>query len=771
MALSLLLALLWGGSQAQAPGFSLQVQSVVMVQEGLCVHVPCTLSYPRIGWTEDTPALGSWFVVGTDTNKGRPVATNKQDQEQGGSGGRFQLTGDPRNRSCSLLIRDAQAEDSAQYFFRVERGSYVRYNFVESPLYLEVTALTQKPDVYVPETLEAGRRATLICVFNWAFEECPAPTFSWMGAAVTTPGPGRKSSYFSVLSLTPRPQDHGTHLTCRVDFSRKGVSTETTVQLNVTRESGGQGIRVCRQARRDVAGGGSRQVDVPKDLVISVSRAKASAPEPQGDSPHLEVQKGQFLQLVCASESQSPATLSWALEDRILSWSHPWTPGPLALVLTRVMPGDSGCYTCRAENGRGSQSRTLNLSVKCFNTEAGLTKALATAVRSHLQSLSLPRKSGQGWKVPKLQSPRDAPENLRVMALQANRTVLENLGNGTSLPALEGQSLRLLCVAHSNPPAQLSWALRGQTLSPSQPADPGILELPQIQTEHEGVLTCRAQNSLGSQHVSLLLSVVCPPRLLGPSCSWEGEALGCTCSARARPAPTLSWRLGEGLLEGNHSDASLTVTSSSEGPWANSSLSLRGPLGSGLRLSCEARNAHGEQSAAVLLLPGLRASWRPHPHPGRVEAEWGQGQGPVVGAGPGKVHVAPAAGNAEGNPNWKACRLGPGRRGVSKTWTEGVADKTPGMGAGTYKKGLLSKALGGGIFLGMGITTLLFLCLILVTKTLRKKQAQAGTLAHAGTPAHAGAPPQAGAPPKPKATRRSTILDYINVVPNPGPLS
>uniref|UniRef100_A0A8C9JS63 Ig-like domain-containing protein n=1 Tax=Panthera tigris altaica TaxID=74533 RepID=A0A8C9JS63_PANTA len=552
MALSLLLALLWGGSQAQAPGFSLQVQSVVTVQEGLCVHVPCTLSYPRIGWTEDTPALGSWFVVGTDTNKGRPVATNKQDQVHGGSGGRFQLTGDPQNRSCSLLIRDAQVEDSAQYFFRVERGSYVRYNFVESPFYLEVTALTQKPDVYVPETLEAGRRATLICVFNWAFEECPAPTFSWMGAAVTTPGPGRKSSYFSVLSLTPRPQDHGTHLTCRVDFSRKGVSAETTVRLNVTH--------------------------VPKDLVISVSRAKASAPEPQGNSPYLEVQKGQFLQLVCASESQSPATLSWALEDRILSWSHPWTPGPLALVLTQVMPGDSGCYTCRAENRRGSQSRTLNLSVQY------------------------------------------APENLRVMALQANRTVLENLGNGTSLPALEGQSLRLLCVAHSNPPAQLSWALRGQTLSPSQPADPGILELPQIQTEHEGVLTCRAQNSLGSH-----------------------------------------WRLGEGLLEGNHSDASSTVTSSSEGPWANSSLSLRGPLGSGLRLSCEARNAHGEQSAAVLLLPD--------------------------------------------------------------------------------KKGLLSKALGSGIFLGMG------------------------------TPAHAGTPAQAGAPPKPKATRRSTILDYINVVPNPGPLA
>uniref|UniRef100_A0A673VN33 Ig-like domain-containing protein n=1 Tax=Suricata suricatta TaxID=37032 RepID=A0A673VN33_SURSU len=515
MALSLLMAVLWGGSQAQSLGFSLRVQREVTVQEGLCVHVPCTLFYPPHGWTEDTPALGYWFLAGTDTTTGRPVATNKQDREvQARSQGRFQLTGDPRNYSCSLLIRDVRAEDKGQYIFRVERGGYVRYNFQESPLNLKVTALTQKPDVYVPETLDSGRQATLICVFNWAFEECPAPTFSWMGAAVTPQEPGPKSSYFSVLSLTPRPRDHGTQLTCRVDFSRKGVSAETTVQLNVTY--------------------------APKDLVISVSRARVSAPQPQGNSPYLEAQKGQFLQLLCAAESQPPATLSWALEDRILSWSHPWSPRPLALLLPGVRPGDSGRYTCRAENRLGSQNRTLNLSVQY------------------------------------------APENLRVMALEANRTVLENLGNYKSLPVLEGQSLRLLCVAHSNPPARLSWALGGQTLSPSQPADPSILELPQIQTEHEGVLTCQAQNSLGSQNISLYLSVV-------------------------------------------------------------------------------------------------------------------------------------------------------------------------------YKKELLSKAFYNGTFLGMGILTLLFLCLILVMKALRKKQTPTGT------------PAQAGTPPKPRPTRRSTILDYINVVPNPGP--
>ncbi|XP_038383931.1 sialic acid-binding Ig-like lectin 5 isoform X6 [Canis lupus familiaris] len=197
-----------------------------------------------------------------------------------------------------------------------------------------------------------------------------------------------------------------------------------------------------------------------------------------------------------------------------------------------------------------------------------------------------------------------APQNTAIRIFQGNRTVLETLQNTSSILILEGQALQLLCAADSNPPAELSWFRGSPALNATPIYRSPILDLPQVGTAEEGDFTCRAQNSLGSQHVSLHLSVAYPPRPLSPSCSWEGEALQCTCSSHARPAPTLRWRLGEGLLERNHSNASLTVTSSSEGPWANSSLSLRGPLGSGLRLSCEAWNAHGKQSAAVLLLPG-----------------------------------------------------------------------------------------------------------------------------------------------------------------------
>ncbi|XP_008586543.1 PREDICTED: sialic acid-binding Ig-like lectin 10 [Galeopterus variegatus] len=69
------------------------------------------------------------------------------------------------------------------------------------------------------------------------------------------------------------------------------------------------------------------------------------------------------------------------------------------------------------------------------------------------------------------------------------------------------------------------------------------------------------------------------------------------------------------------------------------------------------------------------------------------------------------------------------------------------------KKGSISTAFSKGVFLGTGITTLLSLCLILIiVNTLRKKWTQAETL-------------------RPRVSRSSTILDYINVIPNTGPLA
>ncbi|XDA83763.1 hypothetical protein R6Z07M_013607 [Ovis aries] len=123
-------------------------------------------------------------------------------------------------------------------------------------------ALTDAPDVHVQGTLASGRPTNLTCAVPWACERGTPPTFSWTRVALTSPHP--KSPHSSVLTLTPRPQDHGTNLTCRVTFPGAGVSTEATMKLNVS---------------------------FPKIL---------------GNATSLRVWEGQSLCLVCVSDSNPP---------------------------------------------------------------------------------------------------------------------------------------------------------------------------------------------------------------------------------------------------------------------------------------------------------------------------------------------------------------------------------------------------------------------------------------------------------------------------------
>ncbi|XP_019490192.1 PREDICTED: sialic acid-binding Ig-like lectin 14 [Hipposideros armiger] len=138
----LLLPLLWGGSLQESPGYELRLKEDVTVQEGQCVHVPCSFSYP---WSSRSPPFELymyWYRSRDNIRQSYPVATNNpRVPVRPETSGRFRLLEDPTTNSCSLNISNARMSDTGSYFFRVERGYSVKYNYGDKKLNLQVTGM------------------------------------------------------------------------------------------------------------------------------------------------------------------------------------------------------------------------------------------------------------------------------------------------------------------------------------------------------------------------------------------------------------------------------------------------------------------------------------------------------------------------------------------------------------------------------------------------------------------------------------------------------
>ncbi|XP_055267395.1 sialic acid-binding Ig-like lectin 14 isoform X2 [Moschus berezovskii] len=320
VSLLLLLPLLWGGSLQESPEYELRVQESVTVQACMDVQVPCSFSYPwSSGYSRysSSELYISWFRE-RDHPHNDAVATNNQWRRvKPETQGRFRLVGDPSNNDCSLSIREARLSDSGKYYLRVERGPHVKYSYREKELNLQVTG---KPNIHFLKPLESGRPTRLTCSLSLACDERHNLLFSWAGDALDAMNANTLHS--PELTLTPRPQDHGTKLTCRVTVQGLLVTLETTVQLNVSY--------------------------APRNLRISLSFRNIT------ESP--------ALQLLCVADSNPPAQLSWFWGSPALEATPISSTG--VLEIPQVGAGDEGEVTCRAQNPLGSQQVSFSLSVQ-----------------------------------------------------------------------------------------------------------------------------------------------------------------------------------------------------------------------------------------------------------------------------------------------------------------------------------------------------------------------------------------------------------------------
>ncbi|XP_075393973.1 sialic acid-binding Ig-like lectin 14 [Tenrec ecaudatus] len=259
--LILLLLLLGTGSLAQNAVFILQVQGPVKVEEGLCVHVPCTVFYPSQDWNDSTPAYGYWFRDRDHVYKDAPVATNNPNRQvQENTRGRFHLLGNPQTHDCSLEIKDAQQRDTGAYFFRLERGPLVKYNFLDNLLYVRshlLISLLDAPENLtlhafqgnspVPEVLNnatslqvpEGQSLRLVC----EADSNPPATLSWSRGSLTL-SPSQPLNP-GVLELPRVVPGDGGEFTCRAQYLLD--SYEVSLSLVV---SGISSARPCVSAEQ-----------------------------------------------------------------------------------------------------------------------------------------------------------------------------------------------------------------------------------------------------------------------------------------------------------------------------------------------------------------------------------------------------------------------------------------------------------------------------------------------------------------------------------------
>ncbi|XP_040135035.1 SIGLEC family-like protein 1 isoform X3 [Ictidomys tridecemlineatus] len=127
-----------------------------------------------------------------------------------------------------------------------------------------------------------------------------------------------------------------------------------------------------------------------------------------------------------------------------------------------------------------------------------------------------------------------------------------------------------------------------------------------LKPEDHGTIVGRHLNfSLENSTRSSLakLQAVSPARLLDSSCSLE-KTLQCSCSFHGVPTPSVQWWVGGVPVGVNSVDGGLQVTSTTLGPWANSTISLRGDPEIVRRLHCAGRNPYGIHTSSIFLIPG-----------------------------------------------------------------------------------------------------------------------------------------------------------------------
>lgn len=239
----ILLLLVWRGCVSQAPSsYTVHAPARVHVQEGLCILIQCTFTYPPSQNLSDMPQ-GYWCRHRPDLEVEKYVRVAAVNGPGTGAvsretADRFQFVGDIRKNDCSLRIDSAKKQDQGHYFFRIE--DTFKYSYMENMTLLTIEHLTEKPEIVLPMILAEGTTARITCTAPGRCSGLP-PLITWKETLDTERSQSTASIkqadgtrvHTSTLIFIPFRRHNKSWLTCEVFYHMAGVSTRKAILLNI----------------------------------------------------------------------------------------------------------------------------------------------------------------------------------------------------------------------------------------------------------------------------------------------------------------------------------------------------------------------------------------------------------------------------------------------------------------------------------------------------------------------------------------------------------
>ncbi|XP_073457951.1 sialic acid-binding Ig-like lectin 13 isoform X3 [Aquarana catesbeiana] len=313
---------LWSGIESKLnPGYSIKVSTHVTVQQGLCVHIPCSFTVPKdVALTKD--ANGIWYK-----KYGKPVASKRNTEFA--KNYRFLLTGNIQRGDCSLYIEDPLPDDKGSYYFRVEDD--IKFNYLDIQPYVEVTELTTKPKISPIKSWLVGEKLEMECTFT---DNCKrtSPQMKWEGnyqdASVTTTHTSHingLNTHRSIIIFIVGKEQNNSPLSCMLWLTER-VTALNHVTLNV---------------------------EYPPSVDITIDGSSTDK------TLSIIVIEGQTKSLECNVDSNPVAEITWFHEDRQL----PVINQSLIYILKNISLNHTGRYSCKARNQYGTADKTIYISV------------------------------------------------------------------------------------------------------------------------------------------------------------------------------------------------------------------------------------------------------------------------------------------------------------------------------------------------------------------------------------------------------------------------